>query len=117
MSFSIPMATRILNFLYGTILVQTAVSGKDGVHSRNVCIFADGEVDRCPTGTGVSGRAAIHHARGASLLIDETIVIESLIGTTFDVCVKETTQVGHLARGDSRGVWHRLYHWDEHVPD
>ena len=33
-------------------------------HSRNVCIFAEGEVDRSPTGTGVSARAAIHYARG-----------------------------------------------------
>jgi trans-L-3-hydroxyproline dehydratase len=79
-----------LNFLYGTILVQP-LSGS--IHSRNVCVFADGEVDRSPTGTGVSGRAAIHHARG-ELGIDETITIESLIGTVFDTRVVETTGVG-----------------------
>jgi len=82
-----------LNFLYGTILV----SMNSDVHSRNVCIFADGEVDRCPTGTGVSGRAAIHHARG-ELAIDETITIESVIGTRFTVrVVEETTIGGHPA--------------------
>jgi trans-L-3-hydroxyproline dehydratase len=79
-----------LNFLYGTILVQPLVGP---VHSRNVCVFADGEVDRSPTGTGVSGRAAIHHARG-ELGIGETITIESLIGTRFDVRVVEATAVG-----------------------
>ncbi|HUU98775.1 MAG TPA: proline racemase family protein [Phycisphaerae bacterium] len=79
-----------LNFLYGTILVQPLAGP---VHSRNVCVFADGEVDRSPTGTGVSGRAAIHHARG-ELPVGETITIESLIGTHFDVRVVEATAVG-----------------------
>ena len=79
-----------LNFLYGTILVQPLAGP---VHSRNVCVFADGEVDRSPTGTGVSGRAAIHHARG-ELPVGETITIESLIGTRFDVQVVEATAVG-----------------------
>ncbi len=79
-----------LNFLYGTILVQRLAGP---VHSRNVCVFADGEVDRSPTGTGVSGRAAIHHARG-ELAVGDTITIESLIGTRFDVRVAEATAVG-----------------------
>ncbi|MGD8398092.1 MAG: proline racemase family protein, partial [Anaerolineae bacterium] len=57
-----------LSLLYGTIFVGPAHDAAH--HSRNVCIFADGEVDRCPTGTGVSGRLAIHHARG-EVAIDE----------------------------------------------
>jgi proline racemase len=79
-----------LNFLYGTIIVQKAT---DPVHSRNVCVFADGEVDRSPTGTGVSGRAAIHHARG-EMEPGEKITIESLIGTAFEVSVAEVTRIG-----------------------
>ncbi len=51
-----------LSFLYGTIFIGPPLD--EGAHSRNVCVFAEGEVDRCPTGTGVSGRLAIHHARG-----------------------------------------------------
>lgn len=82
-----------LNLLYGTILVQMK-SGLD-VHSRNVCIFADGEVDRSPTGTGVSGRLAIHHARG-ELALHEPIIVESLISTRFGGRVIETTRVGGL---------------------
>ncbi len=69
-----------LAFLYGTIFTGPAQS--EEVHSRNVCIFADGEVDRCPTGTGVSARVAIHHARG-ELAVGETITIESIIGSRF----------------------------------
>jgi trans-L-3-hydroxyproline dehydratase len=84
-----PAGDPELNFLYGTILSQPMAPP---VHSRNVCIFAEGEVDRSPTGTGVSGRAAILHAQGA-LAVGDTITIESLIGTRFDVRVVETTQV------------------------
>ena len=81
-----------LGFLYGTIFIGPPE--KEGSHSRNVCVFAEGEVDRSPTGTGVSGRLAIHHARG-ELQIGESIVIESVLGTTFRGAVLETTQVGH----------------------
>lgn len=81
-----------LNFLYGTILVKMLKDSE--IHSRNVCIFAEGEVDRSPTGTGVSGRVAIHHARGE--LDTETIIIESLIGTQFTGRVAQTTQVNGL---------------------
>ncbi len=77
-----------LSFLYGTIF--TGPAARPGHHSRNVCIFADGEVDRSATGSGVSARAALHHARG-ELAIGETITIESILGSTMDVRVVEQT--------------------------
>jgi trans-L-3-hydroxyproline dehydratase len=80
-----------LSFLYGTIFVGAAVSANG--HSRNVCVFAEGEVDRSPTGTGVSGRLAIHHARG-EIGIDEPIVIESIIGSSFKGRVVAATTFG-----------------------
>ena len=77
-----------LNFIYGTIFVEP--SAEEGIHSRNVCIFADGQVDRSPTGTGVSARLAIHAARG-DIEIGERITIESIIGTRFEgVAVRKT---------------------------
>ena len=84
-----------LSFLYGTIFGGPA---KDpGGHARNVCIFADGEVDRSPTGTGVSGRVAIEHARGR-LKPGAPFVVESLIGTRFTGRVlRETTFGPHHA--------------------
>jgi trans-L-3-hydroxyproline dehydratase len=84
-----------LSFLYGTIFIGAArVAGN---HSRNVCIFAEGEVDRCPTGTGVAGRLAIHHARG-EVSAGERIEIESILGTTFSgQVVKQTTFGPHPA--------------------
>ena len=83
-----------LGFLYGTIFV--APSETAGVHSRNVCVFADGELDRSPTGTGVSARAAIHHARG-ELVTGEWITIESVLGTRFDVRVVETAELAGVS--------------------
>jgi len=80
-----------LSFLYGTIFVDEPQGA--GAHSRNVCIFAEGEVDRSPTGTGVSGRLAIHHARG-EIGPGEPIVIESIIGTSFRCAVAEEVRFG-----------------------
>lgn len=70
-----------LGFMYGTIFVGPPHDLSH--HSRNVCVFADGEVDRSPTGTGVSGRLAIHHARG-EIALGEEIRVESILGTCFD---------------------------------
>jgi trans-L-3-hydroxyproline dehydratase len=80
-----------LGFLYGVIFVGPP---EDPIHhSRNVCVFADGEVDRSPTGTGVSGRLAIHHDRG-EIADGEEIAIESILGSVFTGRVAETTEVG-----------------------
>jgi proline racemase len=80
-----------LGFLYGTIF--TGPPDNPAHHSRNVCVFADGEVDRSATGSGVSARAALHHAKG-DLRADETVTIESILGTTMTVRVAETTTFG-----------------------
>lgn len=80
-----------LSFLYGTIFIAPPI-GK-GADSRNVCIFAEGEVDRSPTGTGVSARMAIHYAR-KELAIGQPMVIESMIATRFTGRVIEAIQYG-----------------------
>lgn len=69
-----------LGFLYGVIFTGQASDASS--HSRNVCVFADGEVDRSPTGTGVSARLAVLHARG-EIDVDEEIIIESIVGSRF----------------------------------
>ncbi len=80
-----------LSFLYGTIFIGPPRSEK--AHSSNVCVFAEGEVDRSPTGTGVSARLALHHAKG-EIEILEPIEIESIISSTFTGRVIETTTFG-----------------------
>jgi proline racemase len=82
-----------LGFLYGTIF--TDAPQNPAHHSRNACIFADGEVDRSPTGTGVSARLALHHARG-EIADDQPITIESILGaaSAFTGRVTGASQVG-----------------------
>lgn len=80
-----------LGFLYGTIFVGEAQDPAH--HSRNVCVFADGEVDRCPTGTGVSARAALHYSR-REIGINEPFIVESILGTTFTGEVTEEVNFG-----------------------
>lgn len=84
-----------LSFLYGTIFTGKAKNPEN--HSRNVCIFAEGEVDRSPTGTGVSARAAIHFFNG-DIGLNEPIRIESILDTIFEVeAVEEVEFGGHQA--------------------
>ena len=80
-----------LSFLYGIIFTESLED--ELIHSRNVCVFADGEVDRCATGSGVSGRAAIHYAR-KELEIQQEITIESIIGSELKVQVQSTCKYG-----------------------
>ena len=80
-----------LSFLYGTIFIGPPRS--EGAYSSNVCIFAEGEVDRSPTGTGVSARMALHFAKG-DISIDQSLVIESIIGTTFSGRVLKQVSYG-----------------------
>lgn len=69
-----------------------SIAEAPGLHSRNVCVFAEGELDRSPTGTGVSGREAIHHARGE--LGGEWLRIASILGTSFEVRIVATLELG-----------------------
>ncbi|CAG8619879.1 1184_t:CDS:2, partial [Paraglomus brasilianum] len=67
-----------LNFLYGTIVTDGRDGSEDG-GSRNLCVFADCEIDRSPCGSGVSARMALLYAKGI-LGIDKTCYYESVLG-------------------------------------
>jgi len=66
------------------------------IHSRNVCVFADGELDRSPTGSGVSARIALHVANN-ELSLNQSITIESILGSTFDVQAVEKLNYGDFS--------------------
>ena len=87
-----PEGDADINFLYGVIFVR---QGADRLRSRNVCVFGAGQIDRSPTGTGVCGRAAIAWTR-RQLELGETLQVESIIGTRFDVRAVSATTVGGL---------------------
>jgi proline racemase len=85
-----------LGFLYGTIL--TGPPENPAHHSRNLCVFGNAEADRSPTGTGVSARLALLHAKG-EIEESQQITIESILGKTsiFNGSIVGQTQAGSYA--------------------
>lgn len=79
-----------LHGIYGTIICGPPSEGADG---RNVTIFADGEVDRSPCGTGTAARLASLYATG-QIGLGERYIHESIIGSRFGGRVLRETQVG-----------------------
>jgi proline racemase len=71
-----------LDGIYGTILYDDLGPGTDGPRQRNVTVFADGEVDRSPCGSGTSARLALLAAAGR-IGPGEVLRHESIVGTTF----------------------------------
>jgi proline racemase len=67
-----------LSGIYGTILWEELGPR----HQRNVTIFADGEVDRSPCGSGTSARCALLAADGV-LGPGDVLRHEGIVGTTF----------------------------------
>uniref|UniRef100_A0A3B4AVN0 trans-L-3-hydroxyproline dehydratase n=1 Tax=Periophthalmus magnuspinnatus TaxID=409849 RepID=A0A3B4AVN0_9GOBI len=64
-----------LAFLYGTILTD----GKDEYSSEptsNVCVFAEAQVDRSPTGSGVTARVALQFHKGL-IALNQTRMFQS----------------------------------------
>jgi proline racemase len=67
-----------LSGIYGTVIYEEL----GPLHSRNVAIFADGEVDRSPTGSATSARTALLVDEGA-IATGQTWRNDSIAGTTF----------------------------------
>jgi len=82
-----------LNGIYGTIWFDEL--GDDGrlVHQRNVTIFADGEADRSPCGSGTCARLAVL-AAGGRLPAGTALRHDSIIGSTFTATVLDTIDAG-----------------------
>ena len=84
-----------LAFLYGSILTDGG-DGSGGIATRNACVFADAQVDRSPTGSGVTARLAAMHARGA-VGEGEARLFESIVGSRFTGAVARTARAGDHA--------------------
>ena len=93
-----------LSGIYGTILYEDV----GPLHQRNVTIFADGEVDRSPCGSGTSARCALLAADG---LLGEGDVLrhDSIVGSTFTARV-----IGSVAEGVLTEVEGMAYRTGEH---
>jgi len=87
-----------LSGIYGTILFEDLGVDQNGnPHHRNVTVFADGEVDRSPCGSGTASRVASLAAAGR-LEPGQTLVHDSIVGTRFHArIVKGLVADGHSA--------------------
>ena len=84
-----------LNSIYGTIFTDPLEEKGNKIISKNVCIFADGQIDRSPTGTGTGGRIALLSHKG---LLKEgmTLVNKSIINTVFEGSIVDYTKVENI---------------------
>jgi proline racemase len=81
-----------LSGIYGTILFDDLGTTTNGdLSQRNVTVFADGEVDRSPCGSGTASRVALLAAAGA-LTGDRQLVHESIVGTVFRARVAQQVE-------------------------
>ena len=81
---------RKISFCLFTLGVES--SGAD--HStRHACVIRPGKVDRSPTGTGVSARMAVLHARGI-MKTGDRLLAKSIIDSEFVGRVEEEVRVG-----------------------
>ena len=85
-----------LGYLYGTILTD----GNDAFSNQptaNICVFADQQVDRSPTGSGVTARIAIQYRNG-QIQQGQARLFESVTGAQFSAkAVTETSCGPHKA--------------------
>ena len=80
-----------LRDVYGVIFWQE--EGDAPLTQANVTVFADGEVDRSPCGSGTSARLALLHAEGR-LAAGEPLLHRSIVGSEFTGRVVEETAAG-----------------------
>ena len=79
-----------LRDVYGVIFWQE--EGESPLVQRNVTVFADGEVDRSPCGSGTSARLALLDASGR-LSRGDPLRHRSIVGSEFTGCVVVETEV------------------------
>lgn len=100
----------------GVSIVQIAEPWQGvGQVTKNAVVVAPGRLDRSATGTGLSARLAVLHARGL-MKIGDAMTHASAIGSTFDGRIVEETRVGDrdaivpAVRGSAwiTGIWQVL---------
>jgi proline racemase len=98
----------------GVSIVQIAEPWRGvGEVTKNAVVVAPGRLDRSATGTGLSARMAVLHARG-EMRLGDSMTHASAIGSTFDGRIVEETEVGDrpaivpAIRGSAwiTGIWH-----------
>ncbi len=86
-----------LRGIYGTLLTSGPEVEGGVARARNICVFANGEIDRSPCGTGTSARLTQLYMKG---IIKPGMKLEhhSIIDTVFEAeAVRETEVAGRRA--------------------
>jgi proline racemase len=74
--------------------IAAPLGEEEGVKSgRSAVAIQPGKIDRSPTGTGVSARMAVLHARGI-LAVGDRFIGRSILGSRFDGRIESQTTVG-----------------------
>jgi proline racemase/trans-L-3-hydroxyproline dehydratase len=82
-----------LRDVYGVVFWQQ--EGENPLTQRNVTVFADGEVDRSPCGSGTSARLALLD-RSGQLPRGEPLIHRSIVGTEFRASVVGDAEVAGM---------------------
>jgi trans-L-3-hydroxyproline dehydratase len=72
--------------LYGVCFFESVSQTPTNLTQRNVVVFADGQIDRSPCGSGTCARLAILLAQG-EVSADRRLIHESILGTQFEASV------------------------------
>ncbi|WP_345771292.1 proline racemase family protein [Geodermatophilus normandii] len=80
------------NGVHGTVRFDELGDAENEVYQRNVAVFADGEVDRSPCGSGTCARLAVL-ADDGRLSAGSVVRHESIIGSTFTGTVLDRVHV------------------------
>jgi len=108
-----------LSDLYGTIFHEDVGDPDQGaaVHQRNVTVFADGQIDRSPCGSGTCARMALLHSDGA-LAVGDRFLNEGVAGGTFDARIEEVTAGGIIpsVEGSAHRTGTTSFTLDPHDP-
>ncbi len=85
--------------MYGTIVYDDFDDTEAGPHQRNATVFADGEVDRSPCGSGTGARVALLAASGrlkpGQVFTHDSIVDTRFLARVFDAPAGTTSPDGH----------------------
>lgn len=92
-----------LSFLYGAILTD-GDQLTPGKLTQNLCWFGEGQIDRSPTGSGVSARLAVAHARG-QIAPGQRVAFAGASGQPFEGEVVRPTARGIIAAVSGRGYY------------
>jgi proline racemase/trans-L-3-hydroxyproline dehydratase len=90
--YAVHPTDRRLSGIYGTIWYDELGDSSAQVHQRNVTVFADGEVDRSPCGSGTCARLAVLAAEGR-LPAGTELRHDSIVGSTFIGTLLQTLEI------------------------